>query len=196
MNVNFRVLACLFLLIFFSGFTGDAFARKRRKVFRVKIIHYNNSHTKGILFDVKEDGIILAQAKDVGSVPQDLLIKRIKEGLIPVTHVPFEQVKKVGLWRRRAVGRNFAIGAAGSMVMVGAFVAIDSDNRNNKDDFHCGCGGPPAGLVLVPAAGILGGIAGVLVGILPKKVVMLNPDSPFESARGQLGKYSIITQLQ
>jgi|GEM_PF-6687931 len=193
MNVNFRTLACLFLLIFFSGFTGDAFARKRLKVFRVKIIHYNNSHTKGILFDVKEDGMILAQSKDVVSMPQDLLIKRIKEGLIPLTHVPFDQVKKVGLWRRKAVGRNFAIGAVGSMAVAGAITMVGMEHNNSNDE-HCGCG-PPVMLIIPPVMAILGGTVGVLIGVFPKKVVTLNPDKLFESARDQLGKYSIVTQL-
>ena len=194
MAINFRIFSGLFLLLILTGTGQDVFAKKRLRIFRVKIIHFDNSRTKGVLYEVSKDGIVLVRARHLLQIPRDEILKNISQELVPVMLIPFDRIKRVGLWRRKAVGRDFAIGAVGSMLVAGAITMIDTNNHNNNSE-HCGCG-PPALLIIPPAAAILGGAVGAIVGLVPKKVVGLDPDRPFESAQEQLGNYSVSTQLQ
>lgn len=193
MAANFRVHSMAFLLLIVFGISECALAKKRLRIFRVRIIHYDNSHTKGILYEVNKDGIVLGRAKDLLRMPNARIARSVQDGSVPVKLVAFDTVKKIHLWRRNAAGRNFAIGASSAMVATAAITTIDMNSHNNEE--HCGCG-PPALLILPPAAAILGGTLGALFGLFPKKIVDLDPNRVFENAREQLEKYSVSTQLQ
>lgn len=188
-----KVASYLIILITLCSFSQDVLAKKLKR-YRVKITHYDNSVTKGIIYDVMEDGIGLVSAESISYLLQNMIVKDVNKGKIQVTRIPFDQIKNLTVWRKGSVGRSALIGSLGALALTAAITTAATVTK--KKDNHCGCGGIPAVIVFPPIAALGGGLFGSIVGLFPKKTIVLDPDNSFESAQRKLFKYPIYTQIE
>ena len=187
-----KVASYFIILITLCSFSQDVLAKKLKR-YRVKITHYDNSVTKGIIYDVMEDGIGLVSAESISYLLQSMIVKDVNKGKIQITRIPFNQIKNLMVRRKGSVGRSALIGSLGALALTTAITTAATLTK--KEDNHCGCG-IPAVLVLPPIAAFGGGLFGSIVGLFPKKTIVLDPNNSFESAQRKLYKYSIYTQIE
>lgn len=184
-------IICFCLIIAGIISSSDSFAQKKRvKLHRLTVLQYDDSKVKGVLHDVTEQGIVMINAKDTRDLRFDVISKAIADGTVETTTVPFNSVKTLYVRRKGASGRGFLMGAAGAAVITG-LLAVGTSTFGDG----CGCGGPPAVLVLPPIAGIIGGVVGSIAGLAPRKILELDPDRLYESADSGLRKYSWVGQM-
>lgn len=187
-----KVASYFIILIILCGFSQQVLAKKLKR-YRVKITHYDNSVTKGIIYDVTEDGIGLMSAESISYLIQGMIVKDVNKGKIQIARIPFDQIKNLIVWRKGSVGRSALIGSLGALALATAITTVATLTK--KKDNHCSCG-IPAALVLPPIAVFGGGLFGSIVGLFPKKTIVLDPNNSFESAQRKLYKYSIYTQIE
>jgi hypothetical protein len=106
--MSIRLTVFLLFILISLRVTHDSFA-KRLKLFRVTIIHYDNTRTSGILYAIKDDGFYLVNAKEIRSIRTREISPGIETGNIKPVRIAFEQIKNVALRRRAASGRGFLI---------------------------------------------------------------------------------------
>ncbi len=187
-----RRIFCLFLIFFAIASCFEVNAQKKKiRLHKLIAIQYDHTKIKDVLYDVSEKGFVLIDAKEIKNKPYDLLTKAVNSGEVQTRIVPLESAKILYLRRNGSVGRGFVMGAVGSFALTGLITAGSAMFGEG-----CGCGGPPAVLVLPPIAGLLGGIVGSVVGLAPKKTVRLDPERLYESANAGLRKYSLVGQLE
>lgn len=184
-------LVCFLLILLTVVCSAEVSAQQKKiKVHRLTIVQRDSSRIKGILYDLNEQGMVLIKAKYLRDERFELVASRIEGGEMETIYVPYSSTETVFVRRKGAVGRWFGIGAASAFGITGLITL-----GNTFFGKGCGCAGPPAVLVLPPAAAVLGGVAGVIVGLVPKKTIKLDSGRLHESAESRLRKYSLARQI-
>lgn len=199
---NVATLCCIFLL-FLSGMAQA----QKVKIFKAKVFHFDNSRSKGIVYDVSPLGMVLLDTKTVSGMAAGSIREVISKNQLPSFTVPFNEVRLMNIKRRKSAGKGFGLGYLASFVTLETIMVvsnlssnrIDCDGSRQKMSFGdavigASCAAPP-GILIIGIVSFVGGGFGSLIGSIPVKKISLNAENQEADAREKLTKYAIISQI-
>lgn len=199
---NVSTLCCIFLL-FLSGIAQA----QKVKIFKAKVFHFDNSRSKGIVYDVSPQGVVLLDTKTVSAMSARSIREAISQNQLPSFTVPFTDLRLMNIKRRRAAGKGFGLGYLASFVTLETIMVANAlssnktgcDGSGQKPSFGdavigASCAAPP-GILVFGVVSLVGGGLGSLIGSIPIKQISLNAENQEADAREKLTKYAIISQM-
>ncbi|GHB68899.1 hypothetical protein [Persicitalea jodogahamensis] len=195
------LLACWLGVVF----CGPAQAQKV-KIFQAKVIHYDYSSIKGIVYDVSPQGLVMLDKKTVAAMSKKEVRQALLDNQLPTFVVPFQEIGQIAIRRLNSAGRGFGIGYLASFITLETSMVVStlSDNSMGCDGTQrkptlgdaiigASCAAPP-GILVFGVVSLVGGGIGSLVGLIPRKQIQLNSIYPEEDARKKLGPYALALQ--
>ncbi len=196
----------VFLCLLFVLVSGRTQAQKT-KIFRAKIIHYDHSTVKGVVYDVIPEGVVLLDPKAVSAMSAREVRASVLTSQLPTFTVPFNEIESINIWRRRSSGRGFGLGYLASFVTLETGMAtsvLSQGSRrgcdgtlqkpNLSDAFIGGSCAAPPGILVIGVASFLGGGIGSVVGAFPRKRLSFDTANQEGDARAKLEKYALLLQ--
>ena len=194
---------CIWLALLLGGGTAHA---QKTKIFQTRITHYDNSSTKGILYDVGPQGLIMLDAKTVSALSKKDVRSALLNNQLPTFVVPFQEIREISVRRWGAAGKGFGLGYLASFITLETVMAANAlsspkmgcDGVRRKPSLGsaligASCAAPP-GIVGIAAVSFAGGGLGSLVSAISQKYLSLDPRQPEVDAREKLGRYALAPQ--
>ena len=160
------ILILTFLLLPTMVFSQSDSSNK--KVYYATVVREKGHDKKKILFDVTDSSVMLMDKRNDS-----------------IHTVSYRQIEKITIRRKGHTGTSIAVAALGGVAVatIMGFVAKDSYIYFPTAD--------PEGVIVVIGIGLIGGaIFGVLYGLSPTKMIIINHDAlKFSNAVNQLKSY-------
>lgn len=199
---NISIFLCL-LPVLLSG----AAQAQKAKIYQAKVFHYDQSAIKGIVYDVSPQGIVLLDKKAVSALSAKDIREAILNNQLPSFTVPFEEIQRMNISRRKAAGKGFGIGYLASFITLETIMAasilssdkVGCDGSRDKASLYqaligASCAAPP-GIMFNGVASLIAGGIGSLVGSIPVKQISLDSQNPEEDARKKLKNYALLLKV-
>jgi hypothetical protein len=194
-----------FFLCFAFVVLSGAVQAQKFKIYRAKVVHFDYSATKGIVYDVSPQGIVLLDSKVVSAMSTKEIQSAVLNDQLPQFTVPFREIQAVKIKRRGAAGKGFGLGYLASFVTLETIMAASvlssgdkmgcdgSPRKATLSDALIGasCAAPP-GILVFGIVSFVGGGIGSLIGSIPVREFNLDPHNPETDAREKLQKYALL----
>lgn len=196
---NVTIFICLFLVLILK----PVHAQKAR-IFQAKVVHFDYSAVKGILYGVSPQGVVLLDKKAVSAMSANDIHTSIENNQLPTFTVPFSEIQQIKIKRRGAAGKGFGLGYLASFVTLQTIMTanalssdkIGCDGSRQKASFGkafvgASCAAPP-GILVNGIAAFFGGGLGSLLGSIPVREITFDSRNPEDDAREKLKKYALV----
>ncbi|MBU1822317.1 MAG: hypothetical protein KKG00_12515 [Bacteroidetes bacterium] len=200
---NISIIFCLAIVLLATPSQAQ-----KVKIYKARIFYFDQSTQKGVLYDVSPQGIVLLDTKTVSAMSAKDIQEAVLNSHLPSFIVPFEEVQRLHITRRRSAGKGFGIGYLASFITletIMASIVLSFDDKTSCDGspkkatlgdalIGASCAAPP-GIFFNGIASLVGGGIGSLVGSIPVKQIRLDSQNPEMDARGKLKKYALLLQM-
>ncbi len=174
------------------------------KIYKAKVTHYDWSATRGIVYDVSPQGVVLLDPKSVSAMSAKDIQGAVLNNQLPTFTIPFGEIQEMNIKRRGAAGRSFGLGYLASFVTLETIMAA---SILSQDKTGCArqkptlgealvgasCAAPP-GILVIGVVSVLGGGIGSVIGTIASKHITLDPRNQEIDARRKLSKYVLLPQ--